>query len=143
MANHRIKIKGINSDGTLKLSDGGYTAASKKDKVTWHISHDSGVSSITSIDKKPSSPEIFSTHPHKKGKNWQGVISSTAPDYSVYDYSISWLADDESVPHLYDPKISVKPSPASPIFDVAKLVFVLVAVVLSIFSIKFLSKNKK
>ena len=140
MANRPITISASNSsNGILTLSDRGHTSASRRDSVSWHIGQNSGVDSITSIQKKPGSPEIFSTPPRQQGSNWRGEISSTAPFYPEYDYSIFWLADDKSGPHEYDPKISVKPRVLA--FK-KKFIFFLLAF-FGLFSLVFLRRSRK
>ena len=142
MANRPITISASNpSNGTLTLSDHGHTRASRRDSVSWHIGQNSGVDSITLIQKKPSSPDIFSTPPRQQGMNWRGEISSTAPFYPEYEYSIFWLADDKSGPHEYDPKISVKPTPL--LLFKKKPIFFLLAFFVALFSLVFLLRNRK
>src|ERR1041385_1453488 len=106
MADHEIRIlDGNTSNGTLTLSDGGYTTASPSDKIIWVIDA-ANVDSIKSIKKKPHSRNIFSRGPQARGRDWDGKISSM-PSRRVYEYSIFWEAGEGS--YEYDPKIAVNP----------------------------------
>ena len=110
MANPITITASNSSDVTLTLSDHGNTNVDPGESVLWHIGQNSGVESITSITKKASSVDIFSTAPHQDGSgnspNWKGVVSLTSAG-SEYYYSIFWLAADGSGTHEFDPKISV------------------------------------
>ncbi len=140
MPNRPITISASDSsDGKLTLSDRGHTKASRGDSVSWHIGNNSGVDSITSIQKKPGSIEIFSIPPRRQGTNWKGQISSTAPVNAEYEYSIFWLADGKSGQNEYDPKISVKPSTL--LFKKKSTLFSLA--LFGLLSLVFLRRNKK
>ncbi|MEP6596945.1 MAG: hypothetical protein ABJA71_13415, partial [Ginsengibacter sp.] len=127
------------SNGTLTLSDHGHSQASRGDSVTWQIGNKSGVASITSVQKKPFSPEIFSTPPRRQGSNWRGVISSTTPSYTNYEYSIFWLANDGTGPYEYDPKISVNPR----IYLFKKKLILFSLALFALLSLVFLRRNRK
>jgi len=110
MPTRPIKITSADtSDGSLQLSDRGHTIAEGGDTILWQIGNGSGVESITAIQEKPDSTNIFSTAPHKKGRNWTGDIDPAAPPKAEYLYSIVWMAEDGSGPYTFDPKISIKP----------------------------------
>lgn len=137
MADHEIRIlKGDTSNGTLTLSDGGYTNASPGDKITWVIDGNAQVNSIKLIKKKPHSRNIFSRGPQARGRDWDGKISPM-PSRRIYEYSIYWKADDGSS-HEYDPKIAVNPK-----FSFLTGFIVVSLTFLSLFSLLFLGKKKK
>lgn len=111
MPTRPIKITaGNTSDGSLELSDHGHTEAEGGDTILWQIANKAGVGSITAIQEKPDSTDIFSTRPGKRGHNWVGVIDSGAAPKAEYLYSIVWMAEDGSGPYTFDPKISIKPT---------------------------------
>lgn len=109
MANHDIVIKGINSDGTLDLSDHGKTDANHKDTVTWKIKKESNVERIDSIVPKSTSINLFSKQPaptDSTGRIWKGTIHSKLS--GTEDYTIGWTAVGNTTPRFFDPKIQVK-----------------------------------
>jgi hypothetical protein len=111
MPTRPIKIMaGNTADGSLQLSDRGHTVAEGGDTILWQIANKSGVASITAIEEKADSTNIFSEPPHKKGNNWVGVVDPEAPPKAEYVYSIVWMAGDGSGPYTFDPKITIKPA---------------------------------
>lgn len=111
MPTRPIKITaGDPSNGSLTLSDHGHTVAEGGDTILWQIQNKSGVASITAIQEKPDSTNIFSTTPRKRGNNWMGVIDTAAAPEAEYLYSIVWMAEDGSGPYTFDPKITIKPT---------------------------------
>ena len=92
MANRPITILGINADNSLDLSDHGKTIANPGDTVTWHVGHNSGVASITSIVNKASSPNVFNPLPAPLAgsSNWQGTIDPSITSVMEEDYSIGY-----------------------------------------------------
>jgi hypothetical protein len=108
MANHTITIEGINSDGTLKLSDGGVTTASPGDTVTWVIGNNSGLASITGIIDD-STINVFSQDPVPvSSTSWQGTVNPTPPPSSETEsYTINYLKIGDSKIYSYDPDIDV------------------------------------
>lgn len=130
MATQVIKIKGSNpSNGDLNLSDHGHTRASEHDTIIWQIKNDSGVYSITHIEEKANSDNIFETPPYQEGDHWRGVISRSVHPGDEYKYSIFWKDSENSPEHEYDPKISIRPS-----LSVIKIIVLLLA----LFSISYL-----
>lgn len=130
------------STGRLELSDRGHTPADAGDTILWHIGQDSGVYSITSIEEKDNSDEIFSPgYPRPQGVNWRGEIRRTAPVGAVYRYSIWWKPSQKAEAIRHDPIISIRPrlSPKKRIF---KLLLKLFLVLFGI-SIFFWLKKKK
>ena len=104
-----ISIEGSDPlTGHLDLSDHGHTPADAGDTIQWQIKHGSGVDSITAIQPKSPSNNFWSSPPHSQGNNWTGDINSAAPNYDEYLYSITWTGNGNS--HVFDPKISIKPS---------------------------------
>jgi hypothetical protein len=104
-----ISIEGCNpSTGYLDLSDHGHTEAAAGDTILWQIKQGSGVDSITAIQPKSPSNNFWSSPPHRQGNNWTGDINSTDPINDEYVYSITWTGKGK--PHVFDPKISIKPS---------------------------------
>lgn len=98
------------SSGNLELSDRGKdTFVSGRDKVSWHIHPQSGVSSIR-IQKKASSPEIFSSPPHQQGAIWRGDVTSEPAPFTEWVYSIFWKANGSNTEFEFDPKITIRPS---------------------------------
>lgn len=112
MANWTITILGINSDNTLKLSDGGSTTTSAGDTVAWVIGENSGVASITGIIDV-STIDVFSPDPVPvSSTSWQGTINPTPPPrLETETYSINYLKIGDSKIYTSDPEIQVKPKP--------------------------------
>lgn len=108
MANRTITITGINSDGTLILSDGGTTTANAGDTVTWVVGDNSGVASITGIIDD-SEIDVFSPDPVPvSSTSWQGTIKTTPPtSMETEEYTINYLKIGDAVIHSFDPKIQV------------------------------------
>ncbi len=141
MPTRPIKITGSNSStGSLKLSDHGHTVATPGDTILWQIGRHSGVDSITLIEEKKSSYDIFSRDPEPQGRNWTGEISSTAPGGAEYRYSIYWKASENGPVKKHDPIISIRPS-FSPIIRVIKLI-IKVFLILFVISLFFWRKKK-
>ncbi len=110
MATLVIFIKGVDPDGLLELSDRGHTKARPGDTIMWQIDQHSGVESITSIEGKKYSTNIFSSGPFQQGRNWKGEISSNANDNDIFLYSILWKGEEKDEVHKHDPIISIRPS---------------------------------
>ena len=140
MPTRPIKITGSNtSDGSLVLPNRGHTPADAGDTILWQIGNRSGVRSIQSIQEKRGSTDIFSAPPRRHGSNWQGDINPAAPALARYIYSITWLADDGSGPHIHDPIISIRPRTTSKVLLTVALLAFTVAV--GIYTYKFLHKK--
>ena len=118
MASRVIRIMTGYSDGTLELSDHAHTKAKRTDTIIWQIHSHSGVKSITAIEEKKTSYDIFSTDPYPQGSHWRGEISSIAPIGAEYRYSIFWKATNNTE-HKYDPIISINPSFSDDIVETA------------------------
>lgn len=110
MANRPITIQGINSDGTLILSDNGNTVASRGDTVTWIIGNNSGVASISSIHDT-SLVDVFNPEPTKMPGNstsWQGTIrSDLSPLPQSESYCIYYKKLNDPTVYNHDPVIQV------------------------------------
>ena len=132
-----IKIEnGDPSTEILQLSDRGHTRARPGTIIKWEI-HTKSVETITSIDPKENSDDIWETRPHPQGNHWTGTTGS-ADNCGVYIYSIKWKSSATSPTHTHDPIISMRPSQ---FHHYIKFIVLLVA---AIFSLKFLArKNKK
>lgn len=105
MANHSIRLTGI-INGVLQLSDNGVTNVDPGDTVTWSISPDSGVSSITGIVNE-SPINIFNQDPASQGDgNWMGRVSPAIARGSEEKYSINYTTSSNENFTL-DPKIQV------------------------------------
>jgi hypothetical protein len=130
-----LQIDIIGSDGdNLLLEVGGRpnngsSPASRNEIVSWRVREGINVDSITSISMKPTpgSVDIFSggVQPARQGtaKHFQGRISATQEDYSVYIYKIMWVKTDGSG-HTFDPIISIKPSLSPGLFIAPIVAFV-------------------
>jgi hypothetical protein len=142
MATRPIKITASNSsNGSLTLDDHGHTTAKPGDTILWQIGNDSGVDSIISIQEKYGSTNIFLTPPYKQGNNWRGDIDPHVPLYTVYLYSITWLAKDGSGSHKFDPIISIKPTDF--FFKLVKKIIRLVPILTVILGVLLLFSDKK
>ena len=136
-----IRIKGSNtSTGYLDLSDNGHTSALKHNTIKWQIDNHSGVYSITRIEEKTNSDNIFETPPHEQGNYWTGVISRSVHPGDEYLYSIYWKASQNGPEYKHDPKISIRPS-LSPIIKI--LAFVVALISISVFIQLSMKKEKK
>src|SRR5215207_6301175 len=93
-----IKIVGVNPDNSLRFkvngrnSNNGDGAAEKNWSVRWKVKRDIVVQSITGIQEKDSSTNIFTRNPPRKddARLWKAKVDSNAGDYAVYRYSILW-----------------------------------------------------
>jgi len=114
MPNRPITILGVNSDNSLELSDRGNTVANPGDTITWHIGHNSNVTSITSILPKAGSANVFNPVPGPlaNSSNWQGTIDPAINSATEEDYSIGYTTTSGG--YVFDPKIQVNPSPLQP-----------------------------
>ena len=110
MANRPITIEGINSDGTLDLSDKGITKVDRGDTVTWKIGRKSGVAAITGIIKKPGTTDIFAPNdpaPVESSSHWQGTVNPEIPPNSEEIYTINYTKVEGNEGGSFDPKIQV------------------------------------
>lgn len=110
MANRPITIQGINSDGSLILSDNGNTVANRGDTVTWIIGNNSGVASISSIHDT-SAVDVFSPDPTRQpggSQNWQGTINpNLSPLPQSESYCIYYKKPNDPTVYNHDPVIQV------------------------------------
>ena len=114
-----ITITGSDANsGTLTLSDQGTTNADPGDQITWVIGANSGVASITGINDKPASTDVFSVEPalQPPTTNWLGTINPAIPRGSVESYTIlwttagsGWLNSGGGTAKSFDPKIQINP----------------------------------
>ena len=98
------------STGNLTMSDRGSTDANRGELVTWIIGPNSGVSSITEIQKYESSTNVFESGPAPLGgnsKNWQGKIKNQLEVPATETYFIKWMDSSGGGPHTYDPTIRI------------------------------------
>jgi len=102
-----ITIEGINSDGSLTLSDNGVTVASPGDTILWLIAPKSGVKAITAIHDN-SSIDIFSPDPAPVGgsSNWSGQVTLGLQNCEE-DYTIMFTKESDDITYKFDPKIQV------------------------------------
>lgn len=136
-----IKIEsGVPSSGYLYLSDHGHTRAANHDTIIWQIKNNSNVYSITRIEEKLNSTNIFESDPYPEGNHWRGDISGSAHSGDVCEYSIFWKDSEDGPEYEYDPKISIRPS-FSPLVQIIALVFALFGI--SYFIQLILQKEKK
>jgi hypothetical protein len=83
--------------------------------VTWSVpASDKSIDSITAITIKSGSDAIWIAKPaivrsDKSKKTWTGTIAPDAKGHQLCVYSITWYA--KGTPHVFDPIISIKPSP--------------------------------
>lgn len=142
-----IKIVGVNPDNSLQFkvngrgSDNGNGEAKKNWIVHWKVKRDIDVLSITEIQKKSSSPDIFTVHPPRaeSSRKWKATVDSTAQDHTQYHYSILWKDANGNV-HTHDPIISINPSLS--FFSLTEVVLVAVTLALAFFTLQFLRKTK-
>lgn len=108
---HQIHIEGINSDGTLALSDSGKTKAHRGDTIEWIIDKGSGVASISAI-MDTSEADVFKPNPKRSkvgSKNWQGRINPKLhPIPQEEIYSIFYTKNGGTELFADDPKIQVE-----------------------------------
>jgi hypothetical protein len=143
-----IKIIGVNPDGSLDFkvngrhSNNGNGSAEKNWSVRWKVKRDISVQSITNIQRKSNSPDIFTQHPPRMrdSRRWNAKVDSTASDYVEYHYSIFWKGMDGLV-HEEDPIISINPSTS--FFDITKVLLFAATAVLAFLTLQFLRKNRK
>jgi hypothetical protein len=143
-----IKIIGVNPDGRLDFkvngrhSNNGNGSAEKNWSVRWKVKRDIAVKSITGIQRKENSPDIFTQHPPRMHdpRRWKAKVDSTVSDYTDYHYSILWKDIDER-DHTHDPIISINPSTS--FFDITKVLLLAATAVLAFFTLQFLRKNRK
>jgi len=107
MVNHSIRITGI-VNGVLQLSDNGITNVDPGDTVTWSISPNSGVASITGIVDN-SQIDIFNPDPAVQGNgSWMGTVNSSIARGSEENYTINYTTSSNEA-GTFDPKIKVNP----------------------------------
>jgi hypothetical protein len=143
-----IKIIGVNPNGSLDFkvngrhSNNGNGSAEKNWSVRWKVKRGIAVKSITDIQKKNASPDIFIQNPPRMqdSRRWKAKVDSTVNDYTDYHYSILWKDIDEG-DHTHDPIISIKPSES--FFDITKVVLFAATAVLALLTLQFLRKNRK
>ena len=111
MANRPIHITGIESDGSLILSDNGQTNVDPGDTVTWIIDNGSGVAAITGIEN--SGPDdVFAPNdpaPVGSSSNWRGTVNPEIPPNSEENYIINYTRKNGRGSGSFDPKIQVNP----------------------------------
>jgi hypothetical protein len=107
---HPITITGINSDGTLQLSDKGITTASRGDTIQWIIGNGSGVLKIVEIIDS-SSIDVFSPDPKTLSSNptiWSGKVSNNLTPPCQETYSINYTKiKGGGIVYNCDPKIQI------------------------------------
>lgn len=136
---HKIVIiSGDRITQQLTLSDH-HIWTKKFDTVEWSIKNDETVSGLHSIYRKRTSPEIFSTPPYSVGSKWIGYIDLKPHFITTYQYNIKWYDATGGGPWTYDPKISVIPTIGGAL---ARIVAVVIALIVSIFTFNFLKKKK-
>jgi len=89
-----IKIVGVNPDNSLRFKVNGRTssngngAAEKNWSVRWKVKRHISVQSITGIQEKNNSTDIFTHHPPRMhaARLWTATVDANAPDYAVYRY---------------------------------------------------------
>jgi hypothetical protein len=143
-----IKIIGVNPDGSLDFkvngrhSNNGNGSAQRNWSVRWKVKRDIAVKSITGIQRKDNSPDIFTQHPPRMQdpRRWKAKVDSTVSDYTDYHYSILWK-DIEGGDHTHDPIISINPSTS--FFDITKVLLFAATAVLAFLTLQFLRKNRK
>ena len=128
-----IRIEqGNTSTGQLTLSDRGHTKAFKGEKVRWEVEATAtSVQSITAIIPKNGTTDIFggrggSLPGQEDEKKWKAKIADNVSVGDEYRYSIGWK-DSNNNPQVYDPIISIKPTPISPALGIAIIAGVAVA----------------
>ncbi len=114
-----IKIThGDPQTGVLTLSDQGTTNTDPGDQVTWQIEPGSGVASITSIEEKPDSEDVFNPDPAPlpNSTSWQGTVNPNIENGAEEYYTIKWVTSGSGwlnqgggQPKSYDPLIKVQP----------------------------------
>ncbi|MEO6167527.1 MAG: hypothetical protein ABIO46_10915 [Chitinophagales bacterium] len=105
MANYSIRITGI-VNGVLQLSDNGTTNVDPGDTVTWSISPNSGVASITGIVDN-STVDVFNPDPASQGNgSWMGTVNPNIARGSLETYTINYTSSANEV-CSFDPKIQV------------------------------------
>lgn len=105
MANYSIRITGI-VNGVLQLSDNGTTSVDPGDTVTWSISPNSGVASITGIVDN-STIDIFNPDPAAQPNgSWMGTVNPGIARGSEENYTINYTTGAKEI-RSYDPKIKV------------------------------------
>ena len=111
MANRPIRITGIDTDGSLILSDNGQTNVNPGDTVTWIIDQHSRVATITGIDN--SGPDdVFAPNdpaPVGSSSSWRGTVNPQIPRNSEENYIINYTRTDGNESGSFDPKIQVNP----------------------------------
>ncbi len=136
---------GNTSDGTLDLSDRGYTKAQRTESIIWGIKQHSNVGSIDAIAVKATSRNIFSSLESidPNNRKWEGVIDHFAP-YIDCEYTIWWKDLHGHGPYKHDPKIAVRPPGGVAVLGIAGLIQKAIFMLLGIFSFyKLFSRKKK
>ena len=96
---HLTDNEGHSGDGNLT------TDVSPGDTVIWKISAGANISSISSIYKKVSSQDIFSTDPSEQNSGfWKGTVSDSATGKETY--GIKYMIDGKE--YDCDPVLQVK-----------------------------------
>ena len=103
-------------DGSLDLSEDGYTEVGKGRNIKWKIDNraNPGSIAVTSIKsmtpKMYSSFNIFTADPSKDGTDWKAKIKDDdAVKGKDCEYWISWIGKD-GITRNCDPIIAVKPT---------------------------------
>lgn len=125
-------------DGTLKLSDKGFSTVAQFSRITWRFDDTSNITSIDKIYKKKNSPNLFIGGPSRKGKDWTGKVMFAPND--VYEYNIKWTEKDTGSTHIYDPKIAVNPEFLPLSFT--GFIILVTLVVISIPAVRFLRAKR-
>lgn len=110
MANRSVTILGINTDGTLILSDRESTAVNPGDTVTWAIGADAGAVKVTKLVDS-SGTNLFSPVPafQTRTATWLGTINPAAKKGLLATYNISYTIGTSTTESRVAAKIQVNP----------------------------------
>lgn len=143
MPDYSIKIKDVDSQGHLVLSDRGLnTRAWRTDNIIWQINTNK-VKEITAITPKSGDcGEVFSDCPHRdvRRNRWIGKIKDQNLLRRDWFYNISWK-DNADIIHTEDPKIAIKPPDLT--FFLLQRAVIMLLTALGIFGIFHLFNKKK
>lgn len=145
-------IKGNPTTQELELNYNGRRDAHKGDRIQWVINGNSGVHSIVEILGKGNWSAIWQSLPAPVGSSgvWRGVLKTTAPINTEYQYLIRWTAKANGDVLTQDPLIRIRPTgviiPPDQFFLVGKVItqlitFLLMLTGISLF-ILWLKKRK-
>jgi hypothetical protein len=131
-----IVIKHGNADGTLILSDNGYSTVDLYTRIRWEVDTASNVASIDKINNKHIFPMLFVLGPKRDGKSWTGKV--VFRPQTEYEYYIKWTEKGTGITRTYDPKIAVRPT-----FDFLFWLIILLSAMLVITTTRFFIKKFK